>query len=295
MAYRDRMRSQALAGLTLLVAVGGCRGDHRADGHTISVKGSDTLVQVATGWAQTYSARPGLSRVSASGGGSGVGIAGLIDGTVDIATSSREMKPKERSELTARRGLEVHEHFIGSDALAIFVHPSNPLEAISLTQLGELWAENGTVTDWSQVAPGMKGPLVLIGRQNSSGTYDYFREVVCAKGADGKAREFRGGVSELSGSSEVLEKIAGAPLALGYSGMGYRTPQVKWLAVSRTDGAPAEHPTVDGARSGSYPIARKLYLYTAGTPSPEVQAFLEWVVSDEGQQIVAREGYVPVR
>jgi len=289
------MALRVASALTMVLLLGACRGAQPNHSHTIAVKGSDTLVQVATGWTQTYSAKPGRVRVSASGGGSGVGIAGLIDGTVDIATSSRELKPKERAELQARRGLEAHEHFIGSDALAIFVHPSNPLESISLTQLGELWAEDGTVKDWSQVAPGMKGPIVLIGRQNSSGTYDYFCEVVCAKGKDGKAREFRGGVSELSGSSEVLEKIAGAPLALGYSGMGYRTPHVKWLAVSRTDGAAAEHPTAEGARSGSYPIARKLYLYTAGQPSAEVTAFLEWVLSDEGQEVVAREGYVPVR
>lgn len=284
-----------LALLPLLAAGAACQGTHQSRTHTLTVKGSDTLVQVATGWAQEWSSKPGRKPVSASGGGSGVGIAGLIDGTVDIATSSREIKSKEKAAIKEQRGLEVHEHFIGSDALAIFVHPSNPLTSITVPQLGELWSENGTLTDWSQLSPALKGRFVLIGRQNSSGTYDYFREVVCGKGADGKHREFRGGVSELGGSSEVLEKISSAPLALGYSGMGYRTDHVKWLAVAKAEGAEAVLPSADAARSGTYPIARKLYLYTVGDPSPEVSAFLEWVLSDEGQEIVAREGYVPVR
>jgi phosphate transport system substrate-binding protein len=279
--------------LVALVATG-CR-EREVAARTLSIKGSDTLVQVATGWAQHYADKPGRVPVNASGGGSGVGLAGLIDGTVDIATSSREIKPRERAAIRDKRGLEVHEHFIGSDALAIYVHPSNPLQSLTLGQLGEIWAEHGTLTDWSQLTPELRGRLVLIGRQNSSGTYDYFREVVCALGADGKAREFRGGVSELSGSSEVLEKISGAPLALGYSGMGYLTTGVKWLAIAPADGAPAVLPSLESARSGAYPIARKLYLYTVGDPTPEAKAFLDWVLSDEGQEIVAREGYVPVR
>jgi phosphate transport system substrate-binding protein len=257
------------------------------------MKGSDTLVQVATAWAQLYSARPGAAKVNASGGGSGVGLAGLIDGTVDIATSSREIKPRERDAIKQQRGLDVHEHFVASDALAIFVHRDNPLNTITLHQLGEIWAEAGTVTDWSTLTPNLHGRIVLIGRQNSSGTYDYFREVVCGVGPDGKAREFRGGVSELSGSSEVLEKLGGAPLSLGYSGMGYRTDRVKWLAIAPADGAAPVAPSVETARDGTYPIARKLYLYTVGDPSPALAAFLDWVHGPEGQHLVALEGYVP--
>lgn len=279
----------------LVAVVAGCRGASRQPAHGLSIRGSDTLVQVATAWAERYASEPARVPVSASGGGSGVGLAGLIEGTVDIATSSREIKPRERAAILEQRGQEVHEHFVGSDALAIFVHPANPLDALSLTQLGEIWAEGGRLTDWAQLTPKLAGRFVLIGRQNSSGTYDYFREVVCGVGADGRAREFRGGVSELSGSSEVLEKIAGARLALGYSGMGYRTDRVKWLAVAPEEGAPAVLPSAQSARSGHYPLARKLYLYTVGDPSPELRQFLEWVQSDEGQELVAREGYVPVR
>lgn len=279
----------------LVVLAGGCRNRSAAARPTLSMKGSDTLVQVATGWAQRYSATRGRAAVSASGGGSGVGIAGLIDGTVDLATASREIKPAEREAVRAHRGQDVRELFVASDALAIYVHPTNPLTQLTLAQLGELWAEGGALSQWNQLVPGMTGRVVLIGRQNSSGTYDYFRETVCGLGADGKSREFRGGVSELTGSSEVVEKVASAPLALGYSGMGYRTQQVKWLAIARSAGAPAVAPSAESARTGAYPIARRLYVYTVGEPTDDVRDFLEWVLSDEGQEIVAREGYVPVR
>lgn len=260
---------------------------------SITVKGSDTLVQVATGWAEAYRSANDTVDVSASGGGSGTGIAGLIDGTVDVATSSREMKREERDKIRAQRGAEVHEHVVGLDALAIFVHPSNPIDHISLPELQQIWAEDGTVRDWSALSPALSGKIVLLGRQNSSGTYDYFREVVCGKTAAGVHREFRGGVSELNGSSEVVEKIAKAPQALGYTGMGYTTPRVKWLAVSKKPGEPAVTPSIDSAKSGAYPIARKLYLYTVGEPTPELRAFLDWTLSPAGQVIVAQEGYVP--
>lgn len=260
---------------------------------SITMKGSDTLVQVATGWAEVYRAATDTVDVSASGGGSGTGIAGLIDGTVDVATSSREMKGEERESIRAKRGAEVHEHVVGLDALAIFVHPSNPIEHISLAELQRIWAEGGDLRDWSALTPGKSGKIVLLGRQNSSGTYDHFREVVCGKTAEGVHREFRGGVSELNGSSEVVEKIAKAPQALGYTGMGFNTPRVKWLAVSIRPGEPAVTPSIESVNSGAYPIARKLYLYTVGEPTPELRALLDWTLSPAGQAIVAQEGYVP--
>lgn len=252
----------------------------------ITLRGSDTLVQVATAWAETYA---GKASVSVSGGGSGTGIAGLIDGTVDVATSSRELKPQEREQIRRRRGADVDEHVVGYDALALFVHRSNPLGSISMTTLRRIWCEGGDVTRWSRATSRLDGPIVLVGRQNSSGTYDYFREVVC--GARG---EFKSGISELTGSSEVVEKVAGAPLALGYTGMGYKTDHVGWLAVAREDGSPAATPSIEGARTGAYPLARRLYLFTVGSLAPEVQAFVDWTVSAEGQRIVAEEGYVPV-
>lgn len=284
--------ARIVVSLWWLTAALACAADS-TPAQRIDLKGSDTLVQVTTGWAETYRARGAGVDVSASGGGSGTGIAGLIDGTVDVATSSREIKAAERASILAKRGAEVREHVIGLDALAIFVHPSNPLERISLEELQEIWAEDGTTRDWSALAPGLSGRIVLLGRQNSSGTYDYFREVVCGTTASGVRREFRGGVSELNGSSEVVEKIAKAKQALGYTGMGYATPRVKALAVSRRRGEPGVTPSIESVKTGAYPIARKLYLYTVGEPTPELAEFLAWTMGPEGQAIVAQEGYVP--
>jgi len=282
--------------LACCVAATACRRKDTGPSHSIiTVKGSDTLVQVATAWAERYSEMGRGVSVNASGGGSGTGIAALIDGTIDVATSSREIKEQEKEAIRAKRGREVHEHVIGHDALAIYVNPANPLDAISVQELQEIWAEDGALTDWSMLTPAISGKLVLIGRQNSSGTYDYFREVVCGKTAAGVHREFRGGVSELNGSSEVIEKIAKVRQALGYTGMGYKNERVKWLAVSRKKGGSAVVPSIASVRSGAYPIARKLYLYTVGDASPEVREFLGWTMSEEGQKIVAREGYVPIR
>ena len=279
----------------VVLALAGCGdgGGHAAT--SISIKGSDTIVQVATAWAEEYSASHPQIAITASGGGSGTGIAGLIDGTVGIATSSREIRPEEVAEVRRKRGLDVREHVIGYDALAVFVHPGNPLDSISMEELQQIWAEDGTITRWSDLTPALSGRLVLIGRQNSSGTYDYFREVVCGKTAAKVAREFRGGVSELNGSSEVVEKIAKAPLALGYTGMGYKNPHVKWLAVSRRKGEPGVLPSIASAHSGAYPIARRLYLYTAGEPPAALRAFLDWTLSAAGQEIVGREGFVPLK
>ena len=292
MCYERGVTSRLLrlVAVVLFVSSNSCSARNR--GATLSLRGSDTLVQVATAGADRYAANVPSVSVNASGGGSGTGIAGLFDGTVDIATSSREMKEEERLRIRQLRNADVHEHVIGYDAIALYVHPTNPLRSITLEQLGEVWAEAGTLTDWSQLTAEMQGKFVLIGRQNSSGTYDYFRELVCGV-RGGHHREFRNGVSELSGSSEVVEKVAGAPLALGYTGMGYKNERVRWLAIETPSG-PVQ-PSLQTARDRTYPIARKLFLYTVGEPSAELRAFLAWTLSPEGQGIVAHEGYVPVQ
>ena len=184
---------------------------------------------------------------------------------------------------------------VAYDALAVYLHPSNPTKEISVEELREIWAEGGTITMWEQINPAVMGKFVLFGRQNNSGTYDYFREHICGKTADKKQREFRGGISEMNGSAEVVENVAKTPLGLGYSGMGYKTPHVNWLKVSTKKGEEGIEPGIDVARSGKYPISRKLYLYTAGEPTSEVKAYIDWILSDAGQKVVAKEGFVPLK
>lgn len=260
----------------------------------IRAKGSDTLIQLATAWAEGYRKVNKNVFINASGGGSGTGIAALQNNSTDICNSSREIKPEEKEKVKAATGKEVKEFVVCYDALAVYSHPKNPIKEISVPELTEIWAENGTITRWEQVNPAFKGKITLFGRQNNSGTYDYFREHVCGKTPDKKQREFRGGISEMNGSAEVVENVARTPTGFGYSGMGYKTDHVNWLKVSNKKGEPGIEPGAEVARSGKYPIARKLYIYTAGEPTGDLKAYIDWILSPAGQKIVEKEGFVPL-
>jgi phosphate transport system substrate-binding protein len=260
----------------------------------IRVKGSDTMVQLATAWAEAYhKVKPNVN-VDANGGGSGTGFAALQNETTDLCNASREIKKDEIEKIKAKSGKDVKEFVVAYDALAVYTNPSNPIKEISIDELREIWAEGGTINSWDQVTPKGKGKIVLFGRQNNSGTYDYFREHVCGKTPEGKQREFRSGISEMNGSSEVIENVAKTPRAMGYSGMGYKTDKVNWLKVSKKKGEPGVEPGIDVARNGKYPIARKLYIYTIGEPTGEAKAYIDWILSPAGQKIVEKEGFVPL-
>lgn len=259
----------------------------------IRAKGSDTMIQLATAWAEAYrKVKPNVF-VNANGGGTGTGFAALQNNTTEMCNASREIKKEEVDKVKSVTGKEPREFVIAYDALAVYVHPSNPVKEIALEDLREIWAEGGSLTTWNQLSSSLSGKITLFGRQNNSGTFDYFREHVCGK-KDGKQREFRGGISEMNGSSEVVENVGKTPSAMGYSGMGYKTPAVNWLKVAPRKGEPAVEPGTDVARSGKYPIARKLYLYTAGEPTGALKEYIDWILSPEGQKIVEKEGFVPL-
>jgi phosphate transport system substrate-binding protein len=287
---RQSVRLGAL--LTLVAAITSPANSSAA---VIRVKGSDTMIQLATGWAETYHKVNPSVEVVPNGGGTGTGFAALQNNTCDICNASREIKAEERAKTKEVTGKDVKEFVVAYDALAVYTNPKNPTKEISVPELTEIWAEGGTITSWNQIDPKLKGKIVLFGRQNNSGTYDYFREHICGKAADKKQREFRGGISEMNGSAEVVENVAKTPLGMGYSGMGYKTDHVNWLKVSAKKGEPAIEPGIDVARSGKYPIARKLYLYTAGEPTGQVKAYIEWIQSVAGQKVVEQEGFVPLK
>jgi phosphate transport system substrate-binding protein len=283
----------AVAVTAILTASSDSRAADKKKKVEIRAIGSDTLVQLATAWAENYRKVDKNVFVNVNGGGSGVGIAKLIAGETDICNASREMKPEEKAKLKAATGKDVKEFVVAYDALAVYSNPANPIKQISVEELREIWAEGGSIDRWEQVTPSFMGKIALFGRQNSSGTYDYFREHICGK-KDGKQREFRGGISELNGSSEVVENVAKTPTGLGYSGMGYKIDKVNWLKVSNKKGEPGVEPGIEVARSGKYPISRKLYLYTAGEPSGEIKAYIDWILSKAGQKLVEKEGFVPL-
>ena len=272
------------------LAPAGCRP--RSEGVAIQNKGSDTMVNVAQAWAETYrQVAPGVD-VEVSGGGSGTGIAALIRGTVHIANASRDVKAEEAEQVRRNTGLDPVDFKVGYDALAVYVHPNNPLDAITFDQLSGIYREDGALVHWSQfgvAVPGCKrDEIVRVSRQSSSGTYEFFRERVLAK------RDFKLGSRDLNGSKEVVELVSTTPCAIGYSGMGYATPRVKILKVARRAGEPAYPPTVEATWNQTYPIARSLHMYTLGLPAGPVKAYLEWVLSADGQRILEESGYVPL-
>ncbi|MDJ0611663.1 MAG: phosphate ABC transporter substrate-binding protein [Kiloniellales bacterium] len=259
----------------------------------IQNKGSDTLVNVAQAWAEAYREIDPNVAVAVSGGGSGTGIAAMINGTVDIANASRAMKAKE-IELAKSKGQNPIEHVVGYDALAVFLHKDNPMKAISLPQLADIYGEEGKTENWSEMGievPGCKGQeMVLVSRQNNSGTYAYFRKAVL-----GKKRDYKMGTRDMHGSKDVVDLVEKTPCAIGYSGLAYATDHVKLACVTKDDGGDCVMPTVASASDGSYPIARPLLMYTNGEPTGTIKEYLDWILSDEGQCIISKKGYAPVR
>jgi phosphate transport system substrate-binding protein len=289
--------SLGLAAVVAMPLLSGCGG--KSDSNSapkaqtvIQVKGSDTMVNLSQAWAEQYKkVHPGVD-VEVSGGGSGVGISAMIKGTIDIAPSSRNMKPEEIEQAKKNTGKEPKEFVVGYDALGVYVHKDNPLNEISLEQLAEIYREGGTIAKWSDLGvqiPGGKDEIIRISRQSSSGTYEFFREHVLNK------KDFKLGSRDMNGSKEVVELVGSTPGAIGYSGMAYHEPgKVKMLKLSLKKGQPAVEPSVANTLNHTYPLARSLLLYTLGEPTGEVASFIHWVLTDEGQKIVQSTGDVPI-
>ena len=285
MPFRNFLLATLAASLALLSACGG--GEQR---QVIQNKGSDTLVNVAQAWAEAYQVVQPTVVVAVSGGGSGTGIAALINGTVDIANASRAIKDKEL-ELAKKNGQNPIQHVVGYDALAIFLHSDNPLNEISIPQLQEIYGDGGTYMKWTDLGvevPGCQGQeIVVVSRQNNSGTYAYFRDSVLGKA------DFKLGTRDMHGSKDVVDLVEKTPCAIGYSGLAYATDHLKLGCVAQETGGPCTNPSVETAVDGSYPIARPLFMYTNGEPTGFVGDYLNWIKSDEGQCIILNKGYAP--
>ncbi|MGK2927903.1 MAG: phosphate ABC transporter substrate-binding protein [Lysobacterales bacterium] len=266
-----------------------CGGERR---QVIQNKGSDTLVNVAQAWAETYQTIDPSVVVAVSGGGSGTGIAAVINGTVDIANSSREIEDDEL-ELARKNGQDPVQHIVGYDALAIFLHADNPIDEISIEQLKQIYVDDGNFTRWTDLGIEVPGcneqEIVVVSRQNNSGTYAYFREAVLGD------HDFRLGTRDMHGSKDVVDLVENTPCAIGYSGLAYATDHVKLPCVSQEPGSACVLPTVDSAVDGSYPIARPLFMYTNGQPTGHIGAYLNWIKGDQAQCIILELGYAPAK
>lgn len=256
---------------------------------TIENKGSDTLVNVALAWAEQYMQEHPKVRISVTGGGSGTGIASLINGTADIANASREMKSEEVKAAQAN-GITPVEFVVARDAIAVVVNPSNPVRALNLQQISDIYT--GKITNWREVG-GDDRPIVLLSRESNSGTYVYVLENVIRMGDPKSKLLFTPDTLLMPSSEGISTEVRQNPNAIGYDGLGYVTPDQKVLAVARDASSPYVLPSVATVNNGTYPISRPLYMYTIGEPSGQVKAYLDWVLGP-GQKLVSKLGFVPL-
>ena len=256
----------------------------------IENKGSDTIVNLALAWAETYQAQHPQVSISVTGGGSGTGIAALVNGTVDIANASRRIKDEEIQE-ARDNGIDPVEFIIARDAIAIIVHPDNPVDQLTLQQLSDIYS--GKFSNWQEVG-GEDRPIVRLSRETNSGTHVYFLETVLRLGDKNNTTLFSMDTLLLPSSEGIINEVRQNQNAIGYDGLGYVPDDLKIIAVAQEAGAPYILPMISTVNDKSYPIARDLYMYTAGNPTGAVKAYLEWILSTEAQEIVAELGFVPI-
>ncbi|HKQ58643.1 MAG TPA: phosphate ABC transporter substrate-binding protein [Candidatus Eisenbacteria bacterium] len=254
-------------------------------GRGLTVKGSDTMVILGQRWAEQYmNAHPGTV-IQVTGGGSGTGIAALINGTTEICMSSRPMKADEKRKLRDRyqtMGIEIP---VAKDGLSIYLHASNPVKELSFAQLRDIYT--GAIGNWKQLG-GPDAQIVLYGRENSSGTYVYFKDVVLL------GRDYSPRCQTLPGTAAVVNAVSKDPNGIGYGGAAYGKG-IKECAVKKDNGSPAVMPGAATVKDGSYPVTRDLYLYTRVKPAGQAKQFIDWVLSNEGQALATQVGYFPVR
>ena len=288
------LNPQLLCGVVCFLLLVGCHsqdaGTSSAPSSAIQNKGSDTIVNLALAWAERYRQVCPDVGIAVTGGGSGTGIAALVNGTVDIANASRKIKDKEVADARAN-GIEPVQFVIARDAIAVIVHPDNPVDELTIPQLADIFS--GKITNWAEVG-GADRPIVLLSRETNSGTHVYFLEQVVRQGRKEDTTLFSKDTLLLPSSEGIGVEVRHNPNAIGYDGLGYVTDDMKTLAVSVGDGEPYWSPTVETVNQGQYPIARDLYMYTAGEPQGAIKTYLDWILGDEAQRIVLDLGFVPV-
>jgi len=245
----------------------------------VTVKGSDTMVILAQRWAEEYMKKDPSKKVQVTGGGSGTGIAALINGTTQIANASRPMKDSEKKNLEKRFGTPGVETSVAKDGVTFYVHESNPVKSLTVEQLRRIY--QGDLTSWKDVG-GPDAPIVVYSRENSSGTYVFVKDNVLDGG------DFTPRAQTLPGTAAVVNAVSKERNGIGYGGAAY-AKGVRELLVDDVE------PTEANIRSGKYPLARDLYMYTRAAPTGEVKEFIDFCLSPAGQKIVTTVGYFPVK
>jgi phosphate transport system substrate-binding protein len=257
---------------------------------TLTNKGSDTMVNLALAWAEQYQILHPEVQISVTGGGSGTGITALANNTVDIANASRAIKAEEIEAMRAN-GVDPVEFVVARDAIAIIVNPDNPIQQLTLQQISDIYS--GKYNNWQEVG-GEDRPIVRLSRETNSGTHVYFLEEVLRLGEEDNETLFAPDTLLLPSSEGITSEVRDNPNAIGYDGLGYVTPDVKVIAVAAELGGEFVFPSADTVNNQSYPIARDLFMYTAGEPQKVEKDYLTWILSAEAQAIVKELGFVPI-
>jgi phosphate transport system substrate-binding protein len=269
--------------------VAGCTpASKSSEAAAITIKGSDTMVHLVTAWAEQYMAGGPGREVSVTGGGSGTGIAALLNKATDICAASRDMSPEEKGQ-AAQKGIKPRETVVARDGIAVIVNRANPVNELTLEQIRKIYT--GAYTDWNQ-AGGGPGVIIVLSRESSSGTYVFFQEHLLKK------ENYRADARLMPATSAIIQAVGEDALSIGYVGLGYAVEageKVKILKIKADPSALAIVPSEDTVRDGTYKIARPLYFYTNDPPSASISAFIGFCLSEAGQKIVRETGYVPVK
>ena len=254
----------------------------------ITIKGSDTMVHLASSWAETFMMQNPDIEVSVTGGGSGTGIAALLNGTTDICAASRKIKDKEL-QLALEKNIHPHEIAVAKDGIAVVVHPNNPVKELTLEQLSKMFTDKSL--RWSDVG-GPDEEILVLSRESSSGTYVFFQEMVLKK------QDYMQDAKLMPATSAIIQSVSTDKSAIGYVGLGYALAakdKVKIISVKADDNSPCVMPSDQTVKSGQYPIARPLFLYLNGEPQGTVKKFMDFCLSAAGQKVVTDTGYIAVQ
>ena len=278
-----KLKNQILARLSLLAAMLATAVSLQAG--NITVKGSDTLVILAQKWAEVYMAKNPDTKIQVTGGGTGTGFAAMQNQTTDLCNASRKIKAKEIETCIKAFGKRPTEYKVCLDGLSVYVHADNPVKELTVAQLEGIFT--GKVKNWKEVG-GPDAEIVLYSRENSSGTYEFFKEHVL------QGKDFAANAQTMQGTAQVLQAVANDKKAIGYGGAAYGAG-AKHLSIKKDSSSPAVEPSEETIVNGTYPIWRYLYIYVnPALDKDEVAAYLNWIRSDDGQKVVKDVGYFPL-
>jgi len=284
----NSIKLSLLLAIMLVFAVAGCakKDKNATDKKNISIKGSDTMVHLMSSLAEAFMKKSTGMKVSVTGGGSGTGIAALINGTTDICASSRDMQQKEKDNAKGKN-INPVEKVIAFDGIAVILNPENPVKELTIDQIKKIYT--GVTKSW-KVLGGPDEPITILSRESNSGTYVFFQEHVLNK------ENYAPTVKLMPASSAIVQSVTSDKWSIGYVGLGYtKDAKVKVLPVKKDDNAPAIVPSHVTVLDKTYGIARPLFLYFNGEPTEGLKTFLDFAMSDEGQKIVDETGYITLK